>query len=696
MALSGTITGSTDNQYIDAKITWSATQSVDGNYSMVTATLYYSRNNTGYTTYGTWSGKITINGTATSASKSLTITYNSNTKAISATVKVPHNSDGTKTISISASGSISGTSLGSTSVSGSVTLNTIPRASSVSMSTGTMGSASTIKITRASSGFTHTLTYKLGSKTVTIATKTSSTSVSWTPQIADFAAQIPKATYGTGTLTCTTYNGTTSVGSKSISVRLNLPSSVKPSVGSLTLTPATITLLNPANGAATTSTVSILVQNKNKLTLKASGAAAGTGSTIAYYTFSGPSYSQKVTSTSTSASISISSVSNTGTLTYKVTATDARGRTSAAVSKTITCYAYTTPSISSFSAYRADSSGNKSANGTYLKCTYTPTYSSVNSTNAATVTAYYNGSSTTGGASSVLINLNGDTSTTYKVYLTVRDKYGGYKTTSTKTVYGQFRVFNITSDGTGIAFGKMAESKSLFECRWNAKFNGLVNIVSKLTAARGRFTATTDASMTAQNDVPLRIGNESGEHLDIDANEIIAKDSPTTTGTLAFGGTFIDSYIGDTLTFRVGSDETSEYIRSIPTYSRTYDSSPNMYITSNGVLGRATSSSMRYKTEIEDVSSVDLDPYNILDIPVRQYKYADGYVPIGKQSEDIYIGLVAEEVAQAYPAAAEYREDGQVEMWNIKVLFPALLKIVQDQQKEIEYLKNAINKEQNV
>ena len=55
-----------------------------------------------------------------------------------------------------------------------------------------------------------------------------------------------------------------------------------------------------------------------------------------------------------------------------------------------------------------------------------------------------------------------------------------------------------------------------------------------------------------------------------------------------------------------------------------------------------------------------------------------------------------EEVAQAYPAAAEYREDGQVEMWNIKVLFPALLKIVQDQQKEIEYLKNAINKEQNV
>ena len=120
MALSGTIKGSTNNQYVDAKISWSATQSIDGNYSMVTATLYYSRNNTGYTTYGTWSGKITINGTTTSDSKSLTITYNSNTKAISATVKVPHNADGAKTITISASGGISGTSLSSTSVSGSV------------------------------------------------------------------------------------------------------------------------------------------------------------------------------------------------------------------------------------------------------------------------------------------------------------------------------------------------------------------------------------------------------------------------------------------------------------------------------------------------------------------------------------------------------------------------------------------------
>lgn len=476
MALNGTIKGSTNNQYIDAKIEWSATQSIDGNYSMVTATLKYSRNNTGYTTSGTWSGKITINGTATSNSKYLSITYNSNTVAVSATIKVPHNADGTKTITISASGSISGASLDKTSVSGSVTLDTIPRTSSVSMGTGTMDSASTITITRASSNFTHTLKYTFGSKTVTIATKTTNTSVSWTPKVSDFAAQIPNATSGTGKLTCTTYNGSTSIGSKSIDVILNLPSSVKPSLTTLTLTPSAITLVDPTTGLTTSDTVSILVQKKNKLTLKASGATAGAGSTIAYYTFSGPSLSSgKITSTSTSASTSISSVSSTGTLTYKVTVTDARGRTSDAITKTIDCHAYSVPSITLSKVYRANSDGTQNAGGSYLNCTYTSTYSTVDNKNDVTITAHYNSKSKTTSGGSVLIDLNGDTSTTYKFYLTIKDKFGGYDITSTKIIYGDFRIFNIKDDGTGFAIGKKAESSKLFESRWPAKINGKIS-----------------------------------------------------------------------------------------------------------------------------------------------------------------------------------------------------------------------------
>ena len=132
MALSGNFTGTTSNQYVQPKITWSATQSVSGNYSDITATLTYSRTNTGYTTSGTWRGSITINGVTTSGSLSgVSITYNSNTEVLTATTRVEHNSDGAKSISISAEGSISGASLTYTTVSSTITLDTIPRAATI-------------------------------------------------------------------------------------------------------------------------------------------------------------------------------------------------------------------------------------------------------------------------------------------------------------------------------------------------------------------------------------------------------------------------------------------------------------------------------------------------------------------------------------------------------------------------------------
>jgi hypothetical protein len=120
-----------------------------------------------------------------------------------------------------------------------------------------------------------------------------------------------------------------------------------------------------------------------------------------------------------------------------------------------------------------------------------------------------------------------------------------------------------------------------------------------------------------------------------------------------------------------------------------------MYITSSGTFGRSTASSERYKKDITDVTDAELNPYKILDIPVRQFRYNENNIPVDGKPDDLYIGLIAEEVNKAYPTATEYTEDGQVEMWNIKVLFPALLKVVQDQQKEIDALKAEINNMKN-
>ena len=145
------------------------------------------------------------------------------------------------------------------------------------------------------------------------------------------------------------------------------------------------------------------------------------------------------------------------------------------------------------------------------------------------------------------------------------------------------------------------------------------------------------------------------------------------------------------LALTIGSDTTGGYLQSAPVYNRTYTGSANMYVNSNGTFGRSTSSSERYKKDIENVTDTNLNPYKILDIPVRQFKYNDDNIPVDGKPDDLYIGLIAEEVNKAYPIATEYTEDGQIEMWNIKMLFPALLKIVQDQQKKIEALEEQIN-----
>ena len=116
----------------------------------------------------------------------------------------------------------------------SVALHTIPRRSSCSMPATTMGSAGTITITRASSSFTHTLTYSFGNASGTIVTKTSNTSVSWTPPLT-LANQIPNSTSGTCTLTCSTYNGNTLIGTSTSTVTLSVPASVKPSIGAFVI-----------------------------------------------------------------------------------------------------------------------------------------------------------------------------------------------------------------------------------------------------------------------------------------------------------------------------------------------------------------------------------------------------------------------------------------------------------------------------
>ena len=208
-----TRTGSTSS-YISFKCNWSSTTNVSANTSTVKVSIVASKSSgSSSSTWGTHNTSATVNGSSQSASGSFTLPAGGSVTLLSKTYTVPHNADGTKSTTISAS--VGGDVMWG-SGSASVKLDTIPRASSVSGGSGNIGENTTISISRASSSFTHTLTYAFGNLSGTIATKTSSTSVNWTiPE--SFYAVIPNSNTGTGTITCTTYNGNTSIGTKTCS-----------------------------------------------------------------------------------------------------------------------------------------------------------------------------------------------------------------------------------------------------------------------------------------------------------------------------------------------------------------------------------------------------------------------------------------------------------------------------------------------
>ena len=188
-------------------------QNIANNTSNITVTCKATMTGPSFDGY-TRTGTLTIDGT--DYSFSTTFPQNSTKTICTKTVNVTHNTDGSKKVSASftittgMTGTLPG---GVLSKSTSKTLTNIPRASSVTCADGNIGSATTININRASSSFTHTITYSFSGLTGTIATKTSSTSIGWTIPTS-FYAKIPNAKSGKVTITCDTYSGNTKVGTK--------------------------------------------------------------------------------------------------------------------------------------------------------------------------------------------------------------------------------------------------------------------------------------------------------------------------------------------------------------------------------------------------------------------------------------------------------------------------------------------------
>lgn len=440
---------------------------------------------------------LTINGTKYSSTCTAGIGGGSTKTLMTKTVSnINHGSDGSKSVSISCTFGIavtlSGSYVSSVSASGTATLTKIGRTSSLSASNGVLGTKQTLTVTRQSSSFTHTIAYSCGDASGTIASKSSSTSIAWTPPLS-LAAQNTTGTSVPVKLTITTYNGDSKVGSSATkTITCSIPSSVKPS--------ASIMVSDP-NGYADTYGGYVKGKSKIKVAITASGSQ---GSTI-------KSYSTRANGkTYTGSSATTDVVASIGTLTVETTVTDSRGRTASA-STDITALAYSNPKILSVNSYRSNSNGTADSQGGYITVQFAAEVASLNSKNSATYTLKYKKSSESSYTSVALSSYTGDydpsnakytfsadTASSYNIVLTVEDAFTSVSKTVSESAMS--KLFSILADFTGIAFGKIAELPNTLDIALKTLFQDDVTFINNKRIFAKKPDGTDTDCFNPQND----------------------------------------------------------------------------------------------------------------------------------------------------------------------------------------------------
>ncbi len=208
----------------------------------------------------------------------------------------------------------------------------VPEASTPSTNTiyGIMGESLVISTNRKASQYTHSLKYTFGGETVDMATGVEDSHTWNVPLI--LAAKIPSALSDLVTITCTTYNGTAAVGTKSYSISLSVPDNdlTKPNF-TMAFTP-----VHSLPGAFD----DVFVQGKSKVSVTFSASSE-------YADIKG--YSYKIGSVTKSGNSAVSELLVTsGSIAVEGTVTDSRG-----YSRTITEYIdvspYSKPKIVAYS-----------------------------------------------------------------------------------------------------------------------------------------------------------------------------------------------------------------------------------------------------------------------------------------------------------------------------------------------------------
>lgn len=349
---SQTINGAKLTYILEAQLT---SQSVEDNKSYI--------NTRARTVLGAYASMSSYNwgftATGCTARSGSGIYYFGTETVLTGSTVVSHSEDGTGTLAMS--GTCYGNGIGlSISASGTIELPTIARASKATASPDPLVLSSAtnqlvVNTNRATDSFTHTVTLTFGNWTAAQTEVGESTTFS-VPQ--SLVAQM-SATEASGTITTTTYNGETQIGTATTSTfRLAVDTTAEhPNIGTVTLTDT-----NAATAAVEAS--GSFIKGASNLRAVIAFSVSGSYTTLASATVSVGGTSQTFTLSGSSGSVTFNQ-SAIASSPLVITVTDNRGYT---VSKTValTIIPYETVAINSVQIYRSNSEGDPSEAGAYI------------------------------------------------------------------------------------------------------------------------------------------------------------------------------------------------------------------------------------------------------------------------------------------------------------------------------------------
>ena len=323
------------------------------------------------------------------------------------------------------------------------------------------GSTAKLNITAYNSAYSHKVTWRFGSFSHEQTVAAGVTAAAYTIPMTWLNA-IPSAISGSATATLDTLDASgSSLGTSTHSFTITAPSSVVPSISSVTAT--------PVNSNSVISGWGIYVYGKTQAKLTVSGAVGSYGSTIKSYSITtNPAVGSAAASTFTTGTLYRS-----GTITVTATVTDTRGRT-AVKTTTFHVYSYAAPYFSSIEAYRCNSSGvQDDVSGTYARLKVTFGCSALSGSNSVSCRvvlsqvggSYSTATSLTSGAAVTLGGGKLAVDAVYKATLTLTDTVGSVSTYVAEIGSAAY-IMHIKKGGKAVGFGMAAGADETVSFGW--------------------------------------------------------------------------------------------------------------------------------------------------------------------------------------------------------------------------------------